>query len=168
MLILFSRQIIIIFLLTFLFINNPLIIGFILIVIRMIIRVNMFILSTTPWISYILVIIFLSGIIIIFIYIARLATNEPLKIKFTSISLFIMLRPLILVIYLSYKNNYKNIINLNILRDSKISPRFKLIYKTYRHISNEITIIIIIYLLVVLIAAVKITLTNHLPLRRKI
>lgn len=167
MLTLFLSQIIIIFLLIFLFINNPLIIGVILIIIRLIISLSIYLLSTASWISYILIIIFLSGIIIIFIYMSRLATNESIKIKSIILIIFVISRPLVVIIYYFNINNYKNMNNLRILIETKISPSFKLIYKTYRHLSYEISIIIILYLLIVLIAAVKIALINYLPLRRK-
>lgn len=125
------------------------------------------------WFSYILFLIFIGGILILFIYIASLASNEQIKfspwflIKWNSI---IILSLLILIIldkfYLLnfFKNtdiieffNWQNLINENILSLTKI----------YDKPNNLIIILLINYLLLTLIVVVKITNTFIGPLRPK-
>ena len=154
----------------FLYISNPLTIGIIIIIQTIIIRLLNYILITNSWYSFLLLIIYLRGVIVIFSYVSSLTTNKFYKINkiiilFILLILFILI---ILIIFISYfpiliyyvkSINYSyNIISLNeILR----------IYKIYHYSTAYITILIIIYLLITLIIIVKITNLTFGPLRFK-
>jgi len=112
----------------------------------------------TSWFSLILFLIFIGGLIIIFLYITRLSANN-LIININSIPMtlfFLISRILTTSILLNtrYTTIYRE--NFNIT---------DLISKIYSSLNQFIIIIIIIYLLLVLLICVNIILTNRGPLR---
>lgn len=159
--------------LLFLISKHPLGIGLILIfqtlLIRLISRIN----RLNFWFSYILFLIFVGGLLILFIYVISLASNEifnfSLKILFYKISFFFRF---ILIIYF---------IDLNLINFfNKNSENFKLenltilnletsdlINKIYNFPRRIITIILIVYLFLCLIAICKIINIFEGPLRPK-
>lgn len=149
--------------LLFLFNNHPLILRFLLILFRLLYGVTLAIASFTPWIRYILIIVFLRGIIIIILYMTRLSSNENVKIPFKSLLYRGVLLPsFALILYISELK--KKLVNPNyasyFTKDS-----FNLIYKSYISLASELTLLAIVYLLIVLIVAVKIVSINKGPLK---
>lgn len=123
------------------------------------------------WFSYILFLIFLGGILVLFIYVTSLASNEifSLSIKLT-ISSFILLFILITSAFfidklrtsLFYINNeIESLTNLY----SYFTENALSLNKLYNYPTNLINILLINYLLITLIAVVKITKLFYGPLR---
>ena len=159
-----------IFFISILFIstNHPLFLRFLLILTRVFFSISIYIFRNTSWIPYILVIVFLSGIIIIIIYITSLSSNEPLIISKKSLIFIVISNIIIFFISIFTKSfNNSNLGTLNSLINRTNLHSTELIYKTYSIINWKITSILIIYLFIVLIAAVKITSLNSGPLRAK-
>lgn len=153
----------ILLLIIFLATTHPITLGFILIFTSIIYSILIFLRSRSPWIPFILIIVFLRGSIVIFIYITSISSNE-------TISLEIKFIPLILIssVILLINNNLIfrfNIKNLNPLKNLTNSNSVELIYKTYNISLNLLTLFIIIYLLLIIIVAVKITILSKTPLR---
>jgi len=157
----------------FFFIKHPLAIGLLLLNQTIFICLIRRITIKTFWFSYVLFIIFLGGILILFIYVTSLASNEIFYLNFY-ISVFciltiFMLTPLIYSFDKNFLFNYftnydslmlfyiKNFINENSLILSKL-----LNFPT-----NIISILMIIYLFLTLIVIVKITNVFEGPLRPK-
>lgn len=114
--------------------------------------------SPTGWFSFILFLIFIGGLIVLFIYITRLAANEKFIVQAPNLSpqTIISLVSLIILIFLLTQTftHPGPLVNLK--------PQLSLMF------SNPIlslTILIIIYLLVTLIVAVKIANKIEGPLR---
>ena len=155
--------IIILLSLNFIFIKHPLSIGFILllqtILSSILCRFNM----SSYIFSYILFLIFIGGILILFIYISRIASNEKF---FFSIKLILINILLIFIIYKYFIiiNLTKNIISsiINLINDQDIL----FISKIFSFPSGKIILIIVIYLLFTLIAIVNIVKLKIAPLRR--
>lgn len=151
----------------FIMTNHPLTLRFILIVIRILYGVTLCLFNLSSWLSYILIIVFLRGIIVIIIYITSLSSNDPLKIRF---KLIIFITPLTTAvtgyIFINKNQTYINIKNIRTLNNSLINHSLNIVYKTY-NINWKITLLLILYLLIVLIVAVKITSLNKGPLRTK-
>jgi len=168
MIILFITQFVFVLTIIFLLTNHPLALRFILILTRIFYSAFLYVFSLSSWVPYILVIVFLSGIIIIIIYITSLSSNEPISVSKESI--FILLLSNLLIFLSSYKYLYTSISNTNLLNRLTSFIRnhsSELIYKTYNYINWEITSMLIIYLFIVLIVAVKVTSLNSGPLRTK-
>lgn len=126
--------------------------------------------NKTFWFSYVLFIIFIGGILIIFIYITTLSSNEKFLISIKFINLFILIIIIIIIYFLIFDLNYINFIlnyeinlfkNLNIfLNEDSLN-----LNKLYSYPTNFSTIFIIIYLFLTLIVIVKITNLFYGPLR---
>lgn len=112
------------------------------------------------WISFVLFLIFLGGLIVLFIYITRLASNEKFSIKindqFNIINLIVLI--VILLNFNFFENRYTNI-NQNLYENTIILFNSSLIF---------LTLIIIRYLFLTLIVVVKVASKIEAPLRRSI
>ncbi len=149
--------------LNFIFIKHPLSIGFILLLQTILSSILCWFNISSYIFSYILFLIFIGGILILFIYISRIASNEKF---FFSIKLILINIILIFIIYKYFIiiNLTKNIIStiINLINDQDIL----FINKIFSFPSGKIILIIVIYLLFTLIAIVNIVKLKIAPLRR--
>jgi NADH-ubiquinone oxidoreductase chain 6 len=102
----------------------------------------------------------LGGIIVLFIYISSLASNEKFSLFLSDIYLqiiFLIIAIIFRRIFLRGENLIKKKIELS-----------KIIYKIYSENIIEITIFTILYLIITLIVVVKITSIFSGPIRSKI
>lgn len=123
------------------------------------------------WFSYVLFLIFLGGILVLFIYVTSLASNEIFNFSIKLI-IIILIRFILfyIILYFIDKNLIINYIinneNENILIiKSYLIENSLILNKLYNFPINFITIILIIYLFLTLIAVVKITNIFEGPLR---
>lgn len=125
------------------------------------------------WFSYILFLIFLGGLLVLFIYVTSLASNEMfnfsnkiifflLIIFFLIFSTFLLLDKLVILNNLINQENE----NLNFMKSFIIENSLNL-NKLYIFPINLTTILLIMYLFFTLIAVVKITNIFEGPLRPK-
>nr|AQM39912.1 NADH dehydrogenase subunit 6 [Deflorita sp. ZJZ-2017] len=129
---------------------------------------------TSFWFAYILFLVFLGGMLVLFIYIASLASNEmfnpimkPLLIIFSSIMLIIILNNLLLdssLLYLIHNNS--DMQNLNNYGTYSNESSY-LVTKLYNTPTKILTLSLVIYLLLTLIIVVKITDIFSGPLRQQ-
>lgn len=125
--------------------NHPLIIVLIILITSISRRIEIFIVSNNQWISYILILAFLGGLIILFLYIASLTPNQ----KFNRKHLFIIIP--ILMLYSNEKIFEFSNIQINII---------------YRASWNVITIILIL-IIIILTFVIKLIYNPFNPLKRK-
>nr|YP_010397561.1 NADH dehydrogenase subunit 6 [Boreoheptagyia kurobebrevis]UQJ73470.1 NADH dehydrogenase subunit 6 [Boreoheptagyia kurobebrevis] len=129
--------------------------------------------SKTFWFSYVLFLIFLGGMLVLFIYVTSLASNEMfnfsmkifiLSLIFLFLSLMIMMIMDNSIISSFLSNNEMNsLINMkSFIGENTIS-----LSKLYNFPTNMMTILLINYLFLTLIAVVKITDIFEGPLRPK-
>nr|UFQ24150.1 NADH dehydrogenase subunit 6 [Anopheles oryzalimnetes] len=125
----------------------------------------------TFWFSYVLFLIFLGGMLILFIYVTSLSSNEMFSMSFslTMISLIIfsifnilfffidksLIEQFIMNMEMEKLSNMNNLINENILSLNKM----------YNFPTNLITLLLINYLFLTLLVTVKITKKFYGPLR---
>lgn len=127
--------------------------------------------TKTFWFSYVLFLIFLGGILVLFIYVTSLASNEifnfSIKLLIFSLCNFFSIYVIFIIIdknlIINYLINYENDTLLNIKR--YLIENSLILNKLYNFPINLITIILIIYLFLTLIAVVKITNIFEGPLR---
>nr|YP_015443.1 NADH dehydrogenase subunit 6 [Scutigera coleoptrata]CAE01479.1 NADH dehydrogenase subunit 6 [Scutigera coleoptrata] len=144
----------------FTFLSHPLSILIVIITQTLIMVILSGIFNISYWFSYILFLIFLGGMLVLFIYIASLASNEI----FFKTSLINIVKLLLLPFFLSMVILYSSK-NLNFYPLMPQSIDINLaINKFYLH-NYPITLLVILYLLVTLFAVVKITKFNKGPLR---
>nr|YP_009512604.1 NADH dehydrogenase subunit 6 [Benthonectes filipes]AXJ93169.1 NADH dehydrogenase subunit 6 [Benthonectes filipes] len=120
------------------------------------------------WFSYILFLIFLGAMLVLFIYVASLASNETFSFSgslfivtagtFFLALIFFFMDPLAL-------NAPTFISHSSISMDSVFSSTPSLLSSIYNNTTMSLTLFIVLYLLLTLIAVVKITNTFFGPLR---
>nr|YP_010693541.1 NADH dehydrogenase subunit 6 [Chrysomela aeneicollis]WCB99510.1 NADH dehydrogenase subunit 6 [Chrysomela aeneicollis] len=120
------------------------------------------------WFSYILFLIMIGGMLILFIYMTSIASNEKFKLSHKLIFLMLLFTVIILIFmsmdyyYFNMKINTIDMLNQNNLDNFKLSMNK---YMNYPH--NLILFMMIMYLLITLIMVVKITNVHYGPLRQK-
>nr|QNP10133.1 NADH dehydrogenase subunit 6 [Ochthebius paradoxus] len=149
----------------FIFMTHPLSMGAILLLQTIMISLITGFLNLNFWFSYILFLIMIGGMLVLFIYMTSIASNE--KFKFNK-NLFLMLIMITLIMILLLINMDMFLSMIQMI-NSYISSTMNYLNlsKFYNKPSNMIMFMMIIYLLITLIAVVKITDFNAGPLRPK-
>nr|YP_010042999.1 NADH dehydrogenase subunit 6 [Eretes sticticus]QPC56732.1 NADH dehydrogenase subunit 6 [Eretes sticticus] len=160
--------------LTFLFLNHPMSMGLILMLQTIIISLITGLFSYTFWFSYILFLVMIGGMLILFIYMTSLASNEMfnfskkilffnvnLLLLFTLIYMFMDHMPINILFKNSNLMDWSN--NIMMLKNENLYS----LNNIYNNPNFYITIMLINYLFLTLMAVVKITNMNYGPLRQK-
>nr|BDL61385.1 NADH dehydrogenase subunit 6 [Guinusia dentipes] len=151
--------------LLFIQLQHPLAMGLILLIQTVLVSITVGLSAYSFWFSYILFLVFLGGMLILFIYVASLASNEVLTFSlplllFFLLSLIISFMMLLLdPLYISTPTLLPNLSMKNLT-----STQF-IISWIYNTPSMPFTIFIIYYLLLMLIVVVKIVTLFKGPLR---
>nr|YP_010305217.1 NADH dehydrogenase subunit 6 [Philonthus spinipes]ULT46834.1 NADH dehydrogenase subunit 6 [Philonthus spinipes] len=150
----------------FIFLSHPLSMGITLLIQTILIAIITGLMNVNFWFSYILFLIMIGGMLVLFIYMTSIASNE--KFKFSNL-IFFTLTTLMMVSFLIYlfsdnlifsMMNFSNTLGTNYSFTMNLS-------KFFNYPTNIILFMIIIYLFITLIAVVKITNINFGPLRQK-
>nr|UPL65374.1 NADH dehydrogenase subunit 6 [Nithecus jacobaeae] len=142
--------------LVFMWIKHPL--SMVMIIILQTLTISMMIgmIMSSFWFSYIIMMIMMSGMLVLFVYMASIASNE--KFKF-SITLFIMAILNLPMMMFNYDNE---MLNLN-----KTTTMNMILNNLFSGATMMITMMMIIYLLYTMITVSKIVNINEGPLRIK-
>nr|QTZ19017.1 NADH dehydrogenase subunit 6 [Mycomya sp. WQY006] len=150
--------------------KHPMTIGMILLIQTFLVSLITGVMHKTFWFSYILFLVFLGGMLVMFIYVTSLSSNEMFSIS-TKLIFMLMMSLLLLGLmtflmdmnYFSNMNNYEmmEFKNMNMFMNENLLNLNKL----YNFPTNLITLFLIIYLFLTLIIAVKITNFFYGPLR---
>nr|UUB71693.1 NADH dehydrogenase subunit 6 [Bombyx mandarina] len=155
------------------FMNHPLSMGMMILMQTMITCMISGMLIKTYWFSYILFLIFLGGLLVLFIYVSSIASNESFLFNLNMKMLNIIIMMIIIIMSMYFINiKYNNLIENN----SEMNKLFtKMLFfngenkinlnKMYNNQTSFLTMMLIIYLFVNLIAVVKITNIFYGPLR---
>nr|YP_010292347.1 NADH dehydrogenase subunit 6 [Gonimbrasia tyrrhea]ULO26072.1 NADH dehydrogenase subunit 6 [Gonimbrasia tyrrhea] len=156
------------------FLNHPLSMGLMILIQTFLMCLLSGMLIKTYWFSYILLLTFLGGLLVLFIYVSSIASNElfsfNLKIKLFILFFFSILcctmymymynlKWINFFINYSEMNNFQYITTL-IFNENKIN-----LNKLYNKQTFLMTFLLIIYLFIAMIAMVKITNIFYGPLR---
>nr|AYA73177.1 NADH dehydrogenase subunit 6 [Choristoneura fumiferana] len=156
------------------YMNHPLSMGLMILIQTIFICLLSGMLINTYWFSYILFLTFLGGLLVLFIYVSSIASNEMfknnfffLKIIFTS-SIIIFIFSLYIFNNLNLMNYFfnsemENLFNYSMLfnNENKIN-----LSKLYNNQTFLMMMMMIIYLFITLVAVVKITNIFYGPLRQ--
>nr|YP_010390383.1 NADH dehydrogenase subunit 6 [Pulex irritans]UPV72705.1 NADH dehydrogenase subunit 6 [Pulex irritans] len=152
---------------TFSFMNHPLSMGFMLMIQTIWISLIIGISSKTFWFSYILVITFLGGMLILFIYLTSLSPSENFYFSFNKMIILLIISLCMMIFILLNKNiimnSFNNMDSFQFYTNLNYSSNLN---KLYNFPNNMITILLIIYLFITLICVVKITNLHYGPLRK--
>nr|YP_010309832.1 NADH dehydrogenase subunit 6 [Sphragifera sigillata]UMR54945.1 NADH dehydrogenase subunit 6 [Sphragifera sigillata] len=159
-----------------LFFNNPLSMGLMILLQTLLICLLSGMLIKTYWFSYILFLTFLGGLLVLFIYVSSISSNEMFKSSFNLkytwmvgviILLFINLLSMKNLTWMNFSinsdmDNFFNLI-LFINNENKIN-----LSKLYNNQNFLIMMMLMIYLFITLISVVKITNIFYGPIRSSI
>nr|YP_010692902.1 NADH dehydrogenase subunit 6 [Anastrepha distincta]AMN87508.1 NADH dehydrogenase subunit 6 [Anastrepha distincta]WCB97992.1 NADH dehydrogenase subunit 6 [Anastrepha distincta] len=157
--------------LIFIQMNHPLAMGLMLLIQTLQICLLTGLMAKSFWFSYVLFLIFLGGVLVLFIYVTSLASNEMFTLSMKTAYSFSLIFILFMStswfmdkLYISsfiQNNEMQTMINLNMFTEENSLNLNKL----YNYPTNLITILLMNYLLITLIAVVKITKLFYGPLR---
>nr|YP_009743885.1 NADH dehydrogenase subunit 6 [Clanis bilineata]QIE12641.1 NADH dehydrogenase subunit 6 [Clanis bilineata]WDA95750.1 NADH dehydrogenase subunit 6 [Clanis bilineata] len=154
------------------FLSHPLSMGFFILIQTMLTCILSGMFIKTYWFSYILFLTFLGGLLVLFIYVSSIASNEMFIFSNNmKIIIFFLIFLLIFIQFMFYKNLYWMNLNMNsemnnfsnflfFNNENKIN-----LNKLYNNYSTMLMMLLIIYLFITLIAIVKITNIFYGPLR---
>nr|UOU85315.1 NADH dehydrogenase subunit 6 [Mycomya fimbriata] len=150
--------------------KHPMSMGMLLLIQTFLISLLVGLMHKTFWFSYILFLIFLGGMLVMFIYVTSLSSNEMFSISNKLISIFIILTITILLSYIFLDLTYMlNINNYEMTKfnnlNNYMNENLNNLNKLYNFPTNLITFFMINYLFLTLIIAVKITDFFYGPLR---
>nr|APX40249.1 NADH dehydrogenase subunit 6 [Psylliodes circumdatus] len=154
--------------LMFMFLNHPLSSGLILLTQTILTAFLSGFMNYNFWYSYILFLIMVGGMLILFIYMTSVASNEKFKFNKNLIMIILFSTMIILLLmfidlyYLNYFFNIQDMKNMNINYSNNLSLK-----KYFNYPNFNMMIMMITYLFITLIAVVKITNNSYGPLRQK-
>nr|UEK25922.1 NADH dehydrogenase subunit 6 [Hemigrapsus takanoi] len=161
----FTIPLLLVFSLLFTQLSHPLAMGLMLFIQTVLISITIGIFNFSFWFSYILFLVFLGGMLVLFIYVASLASNESFSFSLLSFLFFLSITSM-LTFFLAWLDPF--ITSLNSSTSSSltyfISTPF-IINWVYNTPSMVFTIFIVSYLLLMLIIVVKIVNLFKGPLR---
>nr|ASU45988.1 NADH dehydrogenase subunit 6 [Austracris guttulosa]AYM85035.1 NADH dehydrogenase subunit 6 [Austracris guttulosa] len=123
------------------------------------------------WLSYILFLTFLGGMLVLFIYITSIASNEMFQPKSITMIMtltmwIIIMSTLIVLDMMMFMDFFKNTETMNINNSINYQEMTMSLEKLYNSPTFIITMMMMIYLFLALLAVVKITNINQGPIRK--
>nr|QIV24676.1 NADH dehydrogenase subunit 6 [Cacodacnus planicollis] len=152
----------------FILLDHPLSFGFILLTQTLMISLATGMLSFSYWFSYILFLIMVGGMLVLFIYMTSVASNEKFKFSIKILSLF----SISIIVFLSFIIIDKFLMNttmfsVELINQNQSFEKNSFLSKFFNWPLSTNMFMIIIYLLITLIMVVKITNIQYGPLRQK-
>nr|APX40340.1 NADH dehydrogenase subunit 6 [Clytra quadripunctata] len=152
---------------TFCLMNHPLTSGLILLIQTVLIALISGSMNFNFWFSYIVFLIMIGGMLVLFIYMTSVASNE--KFKFSSTMTFIILATIIVSLATLLIDPAINITPLQVMETSSMGSKKnpdQLLSKYLNYPHSMIYTLMVMYLLITLIAIVKITIKAKGTLRQ--
>nr|YP_010882025.1 NADH dehydrogenase subunit 6 [Isocapnia anguis]WID86712.1 NADH dehydrogenase subunit 6 [Isocapnia anguis] len=151
--------------------THPLAMGLMLLVQTLLICLLTGLMTQSFWFSYALFLVFLGGMLVLFIYVTSLASNEIFSLSMKMILLSLLPLTALMLTFLTVDNSLwmTNLFNNDTLminstlmhQEAATTPLLKL----YNQPTSLITLMLVLYLFLTLIAVVKITSITYGPLR---
>nr|ARH54751.1 NADH dehydrogenase subunit 6 [Trigonopterus sp. 3 AH-2016] len=152
----------------FIFMNHPLSLGGVLLIQTILISILAGSVCMNFWYSYILFLVMIGGMLVMFIYMTSIASNEKFKLPQSPFPTFIFVMTILLALSLSQDKFLMfqfNISNMTIPFMQNIDNFY--INKYFNYPGMFMLISLMVYLLITLIATVKITDKSNSSLRQK-
>nr|YP_007026043.1 NADH dehydrogenase subunit 6 [Spodoptera exigua]AFQ31568.1 NADH dehydrogenase subunit 6 [Spodoptera exigua]QMQ99641.1 NADH dehydrogenase subunit 6 [Spodoptera exigua]QTZ20319.1 NADH dehydrogenase subunit 6 [Spodoptera exigua]UDP55411.1 NADH dehydrogenase subunit 6 [Spodoptera exigua] len=156
-----------------LFINNPMSMGLLILMQTLLTCLLSGMMIKTYWFSYILFLTFLGGLLVLFIYVSSIASNQLFNFKFNYKKMLMLMTIMLFFLMIMYNNKMTW---LNLSMNSDMNKFNDMIFffnnenkinlsKLYNNQTFLIMMMLVIYLFITLIAIVKITNIFYGPLR---
>nr|ALO76507.1 NADH deshydrogenase subunit 6 [Omalium rivulare] len=151
----------------FLFLNHPLSMGMILLIQTLCVALITGLKSVNFWYSYILFLIMVGGMLVLFMYMTSIASNEKFKFSSKISMMIIMLTVVMSIIILNNDLMLLTIMDLLMNKFNNFLNYQLSLNKFLNFPSNLLLFILIVYLFITLIAVVKISNIKSGTLRQK-
>nr|QCX31984.1 NADH dehydrogenase subunit 6 [Amphimallon solstitiale] len=151
---------------TFIFMKHPLSLGLILLIETVAISLITGFFNLNFWYSYILFLIMIGGMLVLFIYMTSVASNEKFSFSIKITMLLLILTIISVFTLINVEQYFPNINNMNM---ESLNSSLDFSYSLNKFINKPMDLVmflLIIYLLITLIAVVKITDIKKGPLRQ--
>nr|UXX50468.1 NADH dehydrogenase subunit 6 [Pieris rapae] len=156
-----------------LFSKHPLSMGLMIITQTLILSLILGVYINTYWFSYILFLVFLGGLLVLFIYVSSIASNEMMNFSFKMKLFFLLMINMMMILSILKMKNYFNFIDNFINNEMNEMTNYFLFFnenkiklsKLYNSQTFLMIMMIIIYLFITLIAIIKVTNIFFGPLR---
>nr|YP_010939062.1 NADH dehydrogenase subunit 6 [Cryptocercus punctulatus]WLF00974.1 NADH dehydrogenase subunit 6 [Cryptocercus punctulatus] len=145
-------------------INHPLAMGFLLLLQTILMCMMSGLLSKSFWFAYILFMIFIGGMLVLFIYVTSLASNEMFMLSMKIMIMSTIMFTLMMTMMNWMKINNQEIMTNDIM-NSNLETQIQL-NKLYNKPNGMLTILLALYMFLTLIAVVKIINITKGPLRQ--
>nr|WMQ78042.1 NADH dehydrogenase subunit 6 [Obeidia gigantearia] len=157
------------------FLYHPLSIGLMILLQTLLMCLLSGMMIKTYWFSYILFLTFLGGLLVLFIYVSSIASNELFNFTF-NLKMFFFFFMLLIFINKLYLNFYENLNWMNLSDNLSDNDNFSKMFffnnenkinlnKLYNNHTYLMMMLMVIYLFISLVAIVKITNIFYGPLR---
>nr|URX53290.1 NADH dehydrogenase subunit 6 [Glyptotermes sp. 11 AB-2022a] len=143
--------------------KHPLAMGLTLLAQTMIMCLISGLMNKSFWFQYILFMVFVGGMLVLFIYVTSLASNEMFSLSIKMIFITLMMATSILMMENWLKLNSKESMTHEMMMTEEITTMTS---KLYNYPNGTMTIMMALYLLMTLIVVVKITNISKGPLRK--
>nr|WPW46811.1 NADH dehydrogenase subunit 6 [Halobates micans] len=147
---------------TMMVLKHPLSMGFNLILITFLSSITMSIWMKYTWYSYILVLVMLGGMLVLFMYMASIASNEIMKFSFKTLIMMIISMIVSMALLKEEIMSYGSTMIQTMDGQQNMS-----MMKLFNTQSSIITIMMALYLLMTMIYVIFITNTFEGPMRKK-
>nr|AFQ62129.1 NADH dehydrogenase subunit 6 [Trinodes hirtus] len=147
-------------------ISHPLSMGFTLLLMTSITASINSTMKMTSWMSYIMFIVMVGGMLILFIYMTSIASNEKFKLSL-NLTVLQLITSTSLIIFMMKNKKILMIENQDMLNTLKNMTTSSLMNKFFNFPSSMMTVFLMMYLLITLIAVTKISSIQKGPLRQK-
>nr|YP_010240643.1 NADH dehydrogenase subunit 6 [Aleochara postica]QTG39870.1 NADH dehydrogenase subunit 6 [Aleochara postica] len=151
----------------FLFMNHPITMGLTLLIQTIIISLISGMIHFNYWFSYILFLIMVGGLLVLFIYMTSIASNEMFYFSSKTMIMLFLIMFFMMIFFMvmdSYFMNFTFLFNENM---NFLIQNMNFLKKFFNYPSIIIILIMMNYLFITLIATVKITKIEFGPLRQK-
>nr|YP_011010469.1 NADH dehydrogenase subunit 6 [Asclepios annandalei]WPW47097.1 NADH dehydrogenase subunit 6 [Asclepios annandalei] len=142
--------------------KHPLSMGFNLILITFISSISMTMWMKYTWYSYILVLVMLGGMLVLFMYMASIASNEIMKFSMKITIMFMMSIMIMMMLIKQEMMSY----NTTMIWTTENQQNMSMM-KLFNNQTSIITIMMALYLLMTMIYVIYITNTFEGPMRKK-
>nr|ASM82615.1 NADH dehydrogenase subunit 6 [Amphinemura sp. FS-2017] len=152
--------------------SHPLAMGMMLLLQTVIISILTGMIAQSFWFSYILFLVFLGGLLVLFIYVTSLASNEMFTLSTTALMPLIVGAPILMAAILITDSSLlvtstSNFESLSFMSTALYQEEAtNSLTKLYNTPTSLITLTLVMYLFLTLIAVVKITKITQGPLRQ--
>nr|AWN56296.1 NADH dehydrogenase subunit 6 [Mahanarva spectabilis] len=151
----------------FILMKHPLSMGFMLLIQTTLTCMMNGMMNFSYWFSYIMFITFIGGMMILFIYIASIASNEKFKLSMKIIIIMMIMIMMLIIMKNQMSTEQLNEMNMFNIQSKLMNKEMITINKMFNYPNMMVSMMTIIYLLFTLIAIIKINNIKEGPLRMK-